>query len=107
MAIDGRSQLGRRVRDLAESFAAQLGGWPTLSDTMAANVRKAAELTALAERARADALRDGSVDPLGLVRLEGATGRAVRALGIKPAARREWPTLDEHLAATAVRGSSA
>ena len=43
MAIDGRSQLGRRLHDLAESYAAQLGGWASLSDTMAANVRRAAE----------------------------------------------------------------
>jgi hypothetical protein len=42
MAIDGRSQLGRRVRDLAETFAVQLGGWPVLSDLMAANVRRQA-----------------------------------------------------------------
>jgi hypothetical protein len=47
---------------------------------MAANVRKAAELTALAEQTRAAALRDGNLDPLALVRLEGAANRAVRAL---------------------------
>jgi len=78
--FDGRSALGRRIRDLAHGFAEQLGGWPVLSDTMAANVRKAAELSALAEKARADALRDGNIDPIGLVRLEGASNRAVRAL---------------------------
>src|SRR5580704_11205301 len=82
--VDGRSQIGRRVRDLAEDFASQLGGWRALSDTMAANVRKAAELTALAEQTRAEALRNGNVDPLALVRLEGAADRAVRRLGIKP-----------------------
>jgi hypothetical protein len=81
-SVDGRSRVGRRVRDLAGSFASQLGGWATLSDTMAANVRRAAELSALAERARAEALRDGNVDPLALVRLEGAAGRAVKALAL-------------------------
>ncbi len=82
MAISGRTALGRRVRDLAESFAAELGGWPALSDTAAANVRKAAELSALSEQCRAEALRSGSVDPLALVRLEGAANRAVRSLNL-------------------------
>jgi hypothetical protein len=83
--FDGRSELGRRVRDLANGFAEQLGGWPALSDTLAANVRKAAELTALAEKARADALRDGNATPtiLLMVRLEGAANRAVRALQLE------------------------
>jgi hypothetical protein len=80
MAISACSTLGRRLRDLAEDFAQRLGGWEVLSDTLAAAVRKAAELTALAEQVRADALRNGNVDPLGLVRLEGAANRAVRAL---------------------------
>jgi hypothetical protein len=71
MVLDGRNELGRRIKDLAHAFADQLGGWTALSDTLAANVRKAAELTALAEKIRADALRNGNVDPLGLVRLEG------------------------------------
>ena len=82
MVIDGRSQLGRRLQDLAESFAAQLGGWARMSDLMSSNVRRAAELMALAEQTRAEALRDGNVDPLALVRLEGAATRAVRALGL-------------------------
>jgi len=47
--IDGRSALSRRLHDLAECFASQLGGWAALSDTMTANIRGAAELTALAE----------------------------------------------------------
>lgn len=82
MVVSGRTALGRRLYDLAEGFAAQLGGWAALSDMMAANVRKAAELTALAEQTRADALRNGNVDPLAVVRLEGAASRAVRALGL-------------------------
>jgi hypothetical protein len=80
MVIDGRTELGRRVRDLAEGFARRLGGWAALSDTLAANVRRAAELSALAEQMRAEALRNGNLDPLGMVRLEGAARRAVREL---------------------------
>jgi hypothetical protein len=82
MALDGRTALGRRVADLAESYAAALGGWPALTDMQAANVRRAAELAALAEQARADALRTGNSDPTALVKLDGAASRAVRALGL-------------------------
>ena len=47
MSIDGRSRLGRRVADLAEDFAQRLGGWASLSDTMIASIRRAAELSSL------------------------------------------------------------
>jgi hypothetical protein len=96
MVISGRTALGRRVRDLADSFAAQLGGWTGLSDTMTHNVRRAAELTALAEQTRADALRDGNLNPLALVRLEGAANRAVRALMLDR--KREPPEREQQLA---------
>jgi len=98
MAIDGRSQLGRRLHDLAESFAVQLGGWAGLSDMMAANIRKAAELSALAEQSRAEALRRGNVDALGLVRLEGAANRAIRALNLDRKREPAGQTLAQYLA---------
>jgi hypothetical protein len=82
MAIDGRSALGRRVRDLAESYAEQLGGWSKLSDMQAASVRCAAEMQALFEQARHAALVEGRADPEMLVRLQGASDRAIRRLGI-------------------------
>jgi hypothetical protein len=82
MTIDSRSALGRRVRDLAESFAEQLGGWSKLSDMQIALVRCAAEMTALFEKARHDALVEGRADPEMLVRLQGASDRAIRRLGI-------------------------
>ena len=47
MSIDGRSRLGRRVADLCEDFAQRLGGWASLSDTMIASIRRAAELSSL------------------------------------------------------------
>ena len=93
MAVDGRTELGRRVRDLAESFAQQLGGWPVLTDMQAAGVRRAAELGALAEQSRRDALRDGRVDPLALSRLEGVAARAQRALGIENRRKPAGPDL--------------
>jgi hypothetical protein len=78
MAISGRTALGRRVRDLAESFAVQLGGWSVLTDMQIAAVRRAAE------HSRVAALRNGCADPLAFSRLEGCADRAVRRLGIAP-----------------------
>ena len=97
--VSVRSALGRRLRDIADDYASQLGGWPSLSDTMAANVRRASELAALAEQSRADALRNGCVDPVALTRLEGIADRAKRALGL-PTGRAELKpmTLAEYAA---------
>jgi hypothetical protein len=82
-AISQRSALGKRLRDLADGFAERLGGWPALSVTAAAAVRKAAELVALSEQMHRDALRNGCTDPDRLLRFEGVASRAVRQLGLK------------------------
>jgi hypothetical protein len=82
MVISARTALGRRMKDLAEGYALRLGGWSALTVGQAAAVRQAAELACLAEQARADALRNGCVDPVGLARLEGVATRAERRLGL-------------------------
>jgi len=98
MSIDGRSRLGRRVADLCEDFAQRLGGWASLSDTMIASIRRAAELNALAEEVRTHALNSGDIDPIGVVRLEGAAARATRALMLDRPREPEPMTLEQHLA---------
>ena len=102
MSIDGRSRLGRRVADLCEDFAQRLGGWASLSDTMIASIRRAAELNALAEEVRTHALNSGDIDPIGVVRLEGAAARATRALMLDRPREPEPMTLEQHLARYAV-----
>ena len=87
MVISARTALGRRMKDLAEGYALRLGGWSALTVGQAAAVRQAAELACLAEQARADALRNGCVDPVGLARLEGVATRAERRLGLPKEAR--------------------
>jgi hypothetical protein len=82
-AVSQRSALGKRLRDLADAFAERLGGWPALSVTAAGSVRRAAELQAMCEMARANMLNGQPVDMLALVRLEGVAARAIRQLGIK------------------------
>jgi hypothetical protein len=71
------------------------------------NIRRAAELTALAEETRVIALRKGAstIDLTSLVRLEGVASRAVRALGIKPSSPAPWSPLRARLAAQANGGS--
>jgi hypothetical protein len=107
MVIDGRSPVGRRVRDIAEAFATQMGGWAALSDMQAAAVRRAAELHALAEQARADALKNGNADPEQLVRLENLARKAEHWLGIKPKGEPKPPNLDEYLAQRAREAAGA
>jgi hypothetical protein len=88
VGVDGRSAEARRYRDLCSSFADALGGEAALTETQRVAVRRAAELTTLAEQQRARALRGEPVDPLALVRLEGMTARAVRGLGIETQPKR-------------------
>jgi hypothetical protein len=102
MAVSQRTALGRRIRDVAESYAQRLGGWSALSDGQAAAIRRCAELFAIAEQSRAAALRDGCADPVGLARLEGIAIRAERRLGLPKETRGPiTPTLKEYLASRA------
>jgi hypothetical protein len=104
----GRTPAGRRRRDLVTVFVDALGGADKVTGVQLMDIRRAAELTALAEETRAKALCEGtsSVDLAALVRLEGAASRAVRALGVKsgPAATRA-PTIGEWLAARTSRAT--
>jgi len=98
--IAATSTYGKRLRDLMELYAETLGGWSKLSDIAAANVRTAAELTVLAEKARHEALRaENTFDPDLLIRLQNAASRAVRDLGIDERGREpnNGPTLGQIL----------
>lgn len=101
-AVDGRSVVGRRCRELIATFTRALGGASAIGEGQAVDIRKAAELTALAEQARSRALRRGmgsAAELSAMVRLEGMADRAVRLLGIKPGtAQPKRKTLAEHLA---------
>jgi hypothetical protein len=103
--IRAYSPIGRRYRDLVDAFVAALGGDETkLNEAQRVSIRRAAELSTLTEEQRAKALRGEVIDPLALVRLEGAADRAVRALNLKPSAPRV-PSIAEALAAG--RGDAA
>jgi hypothetical protein len=67
---------------LVSSFLAALG--PDAANGLTAvMVRKAAELTVMAEATRAAMLAGTPTDMLGLVRLEGTAARAIKALGLR------------------------
>jgi hypothetical protein len=53
--LDGRTMVARRRRELIDVYSAALGGPAALSDGQVIDVRKAAELVALSEQARARA----------------------------------------------------
>jgi hypothetical protein len=73
----------RRRSDLALAFVNALGGEQACSELTMVAVRRAAELQAMCEMARANMLNGVPTDMLALVRLEGVAARAIRQLGIK------------------------
>ena len=98
--LDGRTLLARRRRELIDVYTAALGGAAALSEGQLIDIRKAAELTALAEQARARAMREGTADAgdiSAMVRLDSTAARAVRALNIKPNASNRVVPLRERL----------
>jgi hypothetical protein len=76
--IDKRGRFGRRVAELTALFAASISG--ETSPMMRLKIEKAAQLTAIAELARGDFMRDGKGTLDDIVRLERKADQAVRAL---------------------------
>jgi hypothetical protein len=77
-------QSARRQRDLVEVFVDALGG--SVTELVAVQIRKAAELLTMAEGIRAGALGgtpQSSGDLTALIRIEGEARRCLKALGIK------------------------
>jgi len=64
--MDGRTLVAKRCRQLIETYNTARGGPEAISDGQRIDIRKAAEITALAEQAPAKALREGVTGPGGL-----------------------------------------
>lgn len=105
--VHAQSELGRRYEDLARGYVAALGGEAGLTDAQRAAIKRAAELTVLAEQERAKALRGELVDPVAFVRLQGLADRAVRALNIKGQPKPKAANLRDIAAARAAAGGGA
>jgi hypothetical protein len=82
--VDRRSPLGRRIKELTAIYTAALGS-SDLSEIKRLKVDEAAQLKAMAEKARGDWMRDGEASPTleDIVRLERKASAAERDLGIE------------------------
>jgi hypothetical protein len=99
--VDARSAQGRRLRDLIEQITKDLGGPEGLSSAQLSDIRRAAELSAIAEQARAARLQGGG-DLAELISLENMADRAMRRLRLRTVnPRNATPSLSEYLAASA------
>ena len=100
--VDKRGRLGKRIAELTAMFTAAVGG--ELTPMRKLKVEKAAQLTAIAELARGDFMRDGKGTLDDIVRLARKADQAVRALGLTEAKPKQ-PTIAEYLASK--RGAAA
>jgi hypothetical protein len=89
----GRTSLAYRIKALVKEYSTAIGIGAS-NPMMAASIERAAELQALAEEARAAAVRNGTFDPIALARIEGVADRAVRKLHLEPY---EPPQSRDHL----------
>jgi hypothetical protein len=100
--IDRRSVLGKRVAELTAAYADAMEG--ELTPLRRAAVERAAQLTAVAEKARGDFMRGGDVALNQLTRAERNATQARRELGLPATdAKPRGPTLAEVLAEAAAR----
>jgi hypothetical protein len=96
--VDGRSSAARRFRDLALSFASELGGESALTEPQKALVRHAAALTIQSEALHASIVRGEPVDSEQLVRVSNTLARTLKDLGILTKAKVVPPSLKDYLA---------
>jgi hypothetical protein len=101
--VDKRGRFGKRVAELKAIFIAALGDEAGLSAMKRLRVEKAAQLTAIAELARGDFMRDGTGTLDDIVRCERKADQAVRSLGISEAKREKRLTVQEYLEARDAR----
>ena len=94
--IDGRSAEARRYRDLAMSFADDLGGAAVLTEAQRALVFQAASLVVQSEALNGAMIRGELVDVEQQTRVANALGRTLNRLGIKKRAARKL-TVSEYL----------
>lgn len=106
--LDRRTLVARRRRELIYVYSAALGGPAGLSEGQLIDIRRAAELVALAEAARARAMRDGltgAAEMSAMIRLESTAARAVRVLNITAGGASKPRSLADHIAARAAKAA--
>jgi len=78
--VDGRSGPARRFRDLVESYAADLGGFQSLSESDRGLVRLAAGLALQAEAMQSAVARGEDVNADEIIRLTSESRRALASI---------------------------
>lgn len=92
--VDGRSMQARRFKDLIETIEADLGGRDALSEAERQLVRRAAALSAEAERQEALwALGEAEFDIAAYATLSNALRRMFETVGVERRAKPVGPTL--------------
>jgi predicted ABC-type transport system involved in lysophospholipase L1 biosynthesis ATPase subunit len=99
--VDGRSAEARRYRDLAMSFADDLGGAACLTEAQRALVFQAASLVVQSEALNGAMIRGELVDVEQQTRVANALGRTLNRLGIRKRVS-PAPTIADYLAARKV-----
>jgi hypothetical protein len=99
--VSKRGRLGQRIAELRSIFTEAVVG--EISPMRRMRIAEAAELKALAEKARGDYLRDGVGDLDDIIRAERRADQAVRAIGIVEAKRRPPSLLADHFSRPPVR----
>jgi hypothetical protein len=90
--VDGRSAEARRYRDLAMSFADDIGGAAGLTEAQRALVRSAAALTVQSEKLQAAMIRGEDVSDEQMTRVANSLSRTLHRLGRKRA-QKQRPSL--------------
>jgi hypothetical protein len=101
--LDTRTRAGRSSRELREHYTALLNatGRDVSSIELASAISRAAELQAISEQLRANALRGLPTSPDDLVRIERLSAHALRTLRLPSSANKQTVTLTDYLASTA------
>jgi hypothetical protein len=79
-SVNMNSRMGRRIRELTDMFKAEIGG--EVKGLRLFKLKRAAELVALSELARGEALRNGMAAMGELSQIEHRAERACKSLGI-------------------------
>lgn len=96
---DARSAWARRWRDLVELYAADCGGFASLSELRLSFIRRAASLSCECERLESQLANGEQVDSDQLARIAGHFRRISETLGLDRVKRDAAPTLAELIAA--------
>jgi hypothetical protein len=104
--VDKRNRVGRRIEELAALFLAALADREQ-TPMLAHKVRQAAELLAMAEKARGDYLRGEHCQLDDVVRAERRAEAAVAALGIRDTKSKPSNPLAAHFSRPPAREAAA